>query len=318
MQYWKVLNMAKAVNKSRRRFLGAAVGGAAGGLVGYVAGDYLSGIFGAAEEAARDSKVVYQFSRADNNHLEGILGSVSQGTRETYSSNLEQRSGLYKGTWDYVEALQRQALKTPGAESAPVKGARDIKKDILTWTKGLFGDEKKKDAEVQTQPQYTGNYNDLAKLRMSLMERITEIEYGMNEAAYKVRANENNTHKSDESGRVLLGDLFREHEKSFALLRGFKELKPEQISEGSNDIQYFEVIKRANEYGIKPYEPNGFLSKNAALGVTAIGFGLGAMVGDFVTTKGGYAVRTTGGAVRELGKMAWKPISWAIGSFRKK
>ena len=310
--------MVKPVNQSRRRFLGAAVGGAAGAGLGYVLGDSLGGLFAVAEEAARDSRVIYQFSRTDNTHLEAILGSVPQDVRETYASNLEQRSGLYKGTWDYVENLQRHALKTPGAESTPVKGARDIKKDILGWTKGLLGGEKKKEAEVQTQPQYTDNYNDLAKLRMSLMERITEIEYGMNETAYKVRANENNTHESDESGRTLLVDLFREHEKSFALLKGFKELKPEQILEGNNDSKYAEVVKRSSEYGIKPYEPNGFLTRNASLGVAAIGFGLGAMAGDFVTSKGEYAVRTTAGAMRELAKMTWKPIKWATKPFRKK
>ncbi len=310
--------MVKPVNTSRRRFLGAAVGGAAGAGLGYVLGDSLGGLFAVAEEAARDSRVIYQFSRTDNTHLEAILGSVPQEIRGAYASNLEQRSGLYQGTWDYVEALQRQSLKTSGVESAPVKEIRDLKKDILGWTKGLLGGEKKKEAEVQTQPQYTGNYNDLAKLRMSLMERITEIEYGLNEAAYKVRSNENNTHESDESGRTLLVDLFREHEKSFALLRGFKELKPEQILEGSNDGKYAEVVRRSNEYGIKPYEPNGFLTRNAAVGVAAIGFGLGAMTGNFVTSKGEYAVRTTTGAVRELAKMAWKPIKWATRPFRKK
>src|SRR3989344_3457495 len=296
-----------------RRFLGATIGGAAGGLAGYAVGDGLGGLFAATEEGARDSKVIYKFSRTDKAHLQAILGSMPHEVRENYASNIEQRRGLYQGAWDYVEALQRQALKTPGVESKPVKEVRDIKKGILEWTKGLFSEEKKKEAEVQAQTQYTGNCNDLVKLRMSLMERITQIEEGMNEAAYKVRSNENNAHKYDETGRALLTDLFREHEKSFALLRGFRDLKPEQILEGTNDVSYAEVIRKASEYGIKPYEPNGFLTKNAALGITVIGAAVGAWAGNFVTGKGEYAVKTAGSALRDLGKMALMPLR-GIGS----
>ena len=290
---------------TRRRFLGAAIGGAAGGLAGYAVGDSLGSLFGGAETVANEFKAVYNFDKTDKRNLDVLIESIPQKSRETYQSNLEQRSGLYQSVGDYIEALERQSLKipTPGKEEAA--NARGGVRRLIS---GLFGEKEKKEAEIRSKDQYATNYNDLARLRVSLMDRIAQIEKNMNKTAYNVQGNEHNTHMGDETGRTLLGDLFREHENSFALLRGFKELTPEQVLAGINDRGYAEVIRKVSEYGIKPYEPNGFLTKNAALGITVIGAAVGTWAGNFVTGKGEYAVKTAGSALRDLGKMALMPL----------
>lgn len=296
------------VKMSRRRFLGLGLGGAAGGLAGYVIGNSLDGLFGAIEESARDFRVISSFDSKDKRHFEAILGDISESRRGNYESNNNQRTALYQGSWDYMESLQRQALKTPGAETAPVKEVRDVKKRLFEWTKGLFGDEAKKEAEIQSNPRYSENYNGLASLRVSLMERIGALEEGMNDISYKIRANESNTHYLDDSGRKILYDLMDQHERSFELLRGFRSLTPEQVLEGANDLKYKELVETARSYGIKPYVPNGILSNYSSLGIAAMGVFFGAMLGSFVTGKGEYVVRTVGGALKDLGSLAAKPF----------
>jgi len=295
-------------NLTRREFLGLGIGGAAGGLVGYNLGSPLNGFFSTAETASRDFRVIYKFDRNDDVHLEKILEDLPESERQVYEENNNRRMTIYQKAGDYIEALQRPALKTPGAESAPVKEVRGIKRRLFEFTKGFLGEESKKEAEIQSNPRYTGNYNDLAILRLSLMEGIGGLESSMNGTAYKIRANEHNTHSRDNGGRELLDRLLSKHSARFDLLRKFQDLTPQQVLEGNDNRDYLEVIDLAEEYEIKPYEPKGLFSKYSSYGTALVGGIIGAWAGNFVTGKGAYAINTVLGTLRDLGGIIFKPI----------
>lgn len=296
--------MAETVNKSRRRFLGTTLGGLVGAGAGYIAGDMVKGMFGATEETQRDFHRIYQFNRGDVAHLEAILKSVPEDKRLAYSYNNEQRDSLWAEFREYMSSLERLSLKTP--LTSPEKKLVDANEGIMEKLKGLFGEKKKKEAEIGSNPTFQKNYNALGTLRVSLKEKIGKIESGLNDLAYKVRVNEHNTHGFDNEGRDLLNDLFDEHEKAFDLLTEFKALTPEQILEGVGNKQYVEILRLSTEHGIKPYEPNGLLYRNAIVGTTLIGAAVGGVLGRMAD----YTIRTGAGAVGEAGKIALKPIGW--------
>ncbi|MEK6909062.1 MAG: hypothetical protein AABX23_03360 [Nanoarchaeota archaeon] len=286
---------------TRRRFLGASIGMVGGAMIGRALGSALEGIFGVADEVARDFTVIYKFEKNDRAYLDKISKDLPIDTLQTYQANLDGKNQLYQGAWDYIESLQRQALKLPGAESKPVKKATGLKDRIFEWTKGKLGEKSAKEAQIQVQEDYIDNYNNLARLRASLMERINDIEYSLNETAYKILANEHNTHDKDRIARSeLIDGLFSQHNVSFDLLRQFRNLTPEQVLEGIRNEKYLDAIQKATEYGIKPYEPHGFLTRNVAL-VSTLGVAVaGAVTGGIVGNKAGYTVSRVAQAGKDL------------------
>lgn len=297
---------------SRRRFLslaGGALGGAAAGYAAYhIIGRPLEGILKVEEETRRDFKVISKFDSGDNSYLERVLGDTSEGRMGTvYANNLRDKEGLYQGAWDYIEALQRQSLKDPTQKTKPAEELKDAKKKLLDITKKgigrILGRKKMvEEAEAQAESQYTPNYNDLTRLRMTAMERVSLLEDEMRELGYKIIANRHNTQQKDNEGVKALGELIGEHDKHIDLLREFRTLTPRQILEGESNQSYKTAIEKAHNYGIKPYVVRGMLPAYAGKAVGGLAGALGLWVGSKVAGGIGTAI----GGVYETTKVAGK------------
>lgn len=258
------------------------VGGLSGaafgyGLIGPYARDlaeFVGGSWHGIDLAIKLSNSYFRNEESVNRYL----GNIDSGVKERYLENRVNEQLLLTASQEALEATQRGSLNVPTIESKPVKSLRGLKGWIIEKTKGIGkSDEEKKEIHIQNTGQYRDNYNALARLRMSAVEKSELLKGEIVGQSRKLEKSEYNTGKIDERGLGIFDSLIREYNNASDVLRNIVELDISQINEGVLNKIYEQVVSDAKNYGIVPYSAEG-AGDIGVMGATILGAWLGYKV----------------------------------------
>lgn len=270
-----------------------AVGGLSGAALGYYfVGPYASDLAEFVGESWHGVDLAIKLSNnyfGNKDPVNKYLGNIDSGVKEGYLENRGHEQLLLTASQEALEAMQRASLKIPTVESKPVKSLRGLKGWIIEKTKGIGKSEgEKEEIHIQNTEQYRDNYNVLARLRMSAVEKSELLKGEIVGQSRKLEKNEFNTGKIDERGLRIFDSLIREYNNVSDVLRNIVELDIRQINEGVLNKRYEQVVSDAKNYGIIPYSAKGW-GDIGAMGATILGAWLGYKVSKPIARIGNVA-----------------------------
>lgn len=255
------------------RAFGIAVGASAGyeflGPYARHLGEFIGESWHGVDLAVKLGKNYFRNKDSVDKYLDRIDGQVG----ESYVKNTREENILKDISVEGMEGMQRGALKVPSVESKPVRGLRDIKGWIIDKTKGVITGEKE-EAEIQNSEGYRDNYNALARLRVSAVEKRELLKAEIVGQSKKLEENEYNTGSIDEEGLKIFEDLIKEYNNTSDVLRNIFDLDIREINSGTLDARYQKAVSDANAYRIIPYSAEN-LGDVGVLGATILGGYLG-------------------------------------------
>jgi len=259
-----------------------SVGGLSGAALGYgLVGPYAKDFAEFVGESWHGIDLAIKLSNnyfGNENSVKKYLENIDPGVKERYLENRGHEQLLLTASQEALEAMQRASLKIPTTESKPVKSLRGLKGWIIEKTKGIGkSEEEKEEIHIQNTEEYQSNYNTLARLRMSAVEKRELLNGEIVGQSRKLEKNEYNTEKIDERGLRIFDSLIKEYNNVSDVLRNIVELDIRQINDGVLNKKYEQVVSDAKNYGIIPYSVEGF-GDIGLMGATILGAWLGYKV----------------------------------------
>ncbi len=302
----KILALEKEVARLKRKTRGNApwrvTGAVAGAGVTYgVAGNWVREKADAMEELYHDFRVasnLLNFGEGEAAYYIGYIDGVVANEFLNYRNNESRLTDISR---ESLQALQRASAAFPGQQTKVVEAAKGIKGTIFEMTMGMVAnEEEEEDNAMRGTKQYQKNYNELAQIRVSALERRELLREEMDGLAVKLKRTELNTGQIDQSGINSLEALARKYNCASDVLNDILNMRV--ITAYEKDEGYQAIVQQAREYGIKPYQP-GEWADNAVTGALI----LGAYVGNRLGRTAGNIYRSG----RELANVAAKPIKYA-------
>ncbi len=252
-------------------------------------------------------------------HVNKYISLANPNIAQEYeeSSDVSYSQRIVEGSRTALESMQRSALNyTPGINSKPVENIRGAKAWIIGGTKRLMG-AKKEDVEAIKSNEYTKNYNELAQYRDSAILKRDELQRQANEYSAKLAVNESNTGKVNPNELKTLEKLCDEHNKVSKLLEDIvkaPKTNPADIKAGLESEKYASLVKKAQDYGIRPYDSGIWGESFALSGLIAaayLGFKAAKLAETATNTAVDFGRKTigTGAALAKAGYRLYKSMS---------
>jgi hypothetical protein len=225
-----------------------------------------------AVDALKTASQIFSVQNDDEN-VDACLELIDPNTAKTYTNNQGNYFEKFKdSTGDALEGMQRGALNLPGMESKPVTGLRGAKGWIIKKSKSLFTDDE--EAEIQNDPNYTLNYNELGEYRLAARKMTQDISEEINDYCTKISVNESKGNTATTKQINQLEELVKSHNEIIGVVDNMETLGMQEIQAGVENPEYTALVGQAKDYGIKPYDS----SSVGDIGVTT-GFIAAAVIG---------------------------------------
>ena len=217
--------------------------------------------------------------------VENYIKRINPDTAEAYlsSRNESYLSKLEDSTRLLLDSGGRASENFPGSTSKPVKGLRDLKGRIIEST--AFWREKE-ETETRNTEQYQENYNHLAAIRFSAINKLRQINKEIEGYCDKLSINEARGIKIAEKELNLLEKMAKEYNAMAGIAQGSTELSVQEINQGIESQQYTSIISEAKEYGIKT--PNYQMWGDRGIIATTI---IAAYLGNKIAKPATFAVK---------------------------
>jgi hypothetical protein len=161
---------------------------------------------------------------------------------------------ISRAAQEVLGGMQRGAEHFPGANSGPVKDLRGLKGKIIEATKRIIPGQDKEQITKTNTKQYQENWNRLSELLAQAILKRAELESEMSKYSEKLVANE--VSGADAGGRSGLIKIVQAYNGLSELVESISRLRGDVkvIYDGVADKEYFEALKTAGAYGLKPFD----------------------------------------------------------------
>ncbi len=280
----------KAKEIKRKKDLGAIVGGSTGLLTGSYFynnySDFLSG-FGSYIAKQINSVSTTDEFRPANEIVKDYAYLLPENIKESYLANTdisilenlvrESYSTLSPVSGERMQRIQGSVSDSKKVRESPLMNLIRLRQKIRNTTKAPFvSKEKEQEIKIRDSFEYADNYYKLNDISTSILNKIKEIDLGIEKVALKMKVYETekglldpeyvSSYKSLVKERVALCD-------SLDQIREFKGNTEniEDIYLGKNSIEYSQLVNKTKGLA-EEFDPSIYGDSTAFLGSFLVGY----------------------------------------------